>query len=132
MKSRFCKFNLLNLQNRHPSIFRECEVLVTNGKIVQKITLVNVIHKLRAPPDCERRSSKCTKKRVRILFVQFAQIKGQNFDTVQFAQKFWEKFGIMQIAQKYRQNFVHFAGCFGAVRSQSQPHRQFAQKIKVC
>ena len=43
----FCKFDVSNLQNRHLSIFWECGALVTNGKAVQKITLVNVIHKSR-------------------------------------------------------------------------------------
>lgn len=99
MKSRFCKFNLLNLQNRHPFIFRECGVLVTNGKIVQKITLVNVIHKMRAPSAASGVRQNAQKRGVRILLVHFAQIKGQNFDIVQIAQKFWEKFGIVQIYQ---------------------------------
>lgn len=86
MEDEFCKFNLLNLQNRHLSIFQECEVLITNKKPVQKNTLVNVIHKSRVSPAVSD---------VR----QNAQKGDEDFDPAQFVQNFWEKFGIVQIYQ---------------------------------
>lgn len=48
-----------------------------------------------------------------------------------FAQKFQENFYIVQIAQSSEQKFVQFMDWQGAVRPQSQPHRQNTQKIRV-